>query len=281
MAEDGPTRKFSATRLEGQLVRDHVRDERQRRVGGRERRHDLAGVRRDLASQERHGARHLGLGDESHDAELREAAVIDLRAQALLLGLSRLVLGEAERVEEVEWDRVGEDALDRRKLARDTALHVVGRARLLEDVRALAASLEEADEEKDLHLRRRGERVPLRRWAARSRDVGVRDAAGGERPRPVDAVGLHNVANESGHGHAAVLDLSLAEEANGRLLADRELVVVDEVHRVPEADHRVELSGERLEVGLGLHGDRSAGRRRDRRNRGGERSSSGVEREHD
>ena len=43
---------------------------------------DLAGVGRDAqAVQRRDGAGDLGLGQESHDAKHRQAAVVDLRAQ--------------------------------------------------------------------------------------------------------------------------------------------------------------------------------------------------------
>ena len=44
----------------------------------------------------------LGLGDEGHDAEHGEAAVVDLGEEALLLLLRRGVLREPERVEELE-----------------------------------------------------------------------------------------------------------------------------------------------------------------------------------
>ena len=74
----------------------------------------------------------------------------------------------------------------------------------------------------------------------------------------MDAVGLHNVADERGHRNAAVLDLSLAEEANRGLLANRELVVLDHVHRVPVADNRVQLLGELLQVANGLHDGRGS-----------------------
>ena len=77
---------------------------------------------------------------------------------------------------------------------------------------------------------------------ARARVCVVREvrAAGGA--READAVRLHAVANERGHRDAAVLDLSVAEPADGlrRALAD--------VERIPEANRRVELLGELLEA---------------------------------
>merc|ERR1719311_1500910 len=58
---------------------EHARNEGQSSVARRERRHDLARVRRDVqAPQRRDGARDLGLSQEGHDAKHRQAAVVDL-----------------------------------------------------------------------------------------------------------------------------------------------------------------------------------------------------------
>jgi len=58
------------------------------------------------------------------------------------------------------------------------------------------------------------------------------------------------------------------------------LIIVGEVHRVPVANDRVELEGERLELSLGLHLHDGTGTRRERHGRRVERGSSGVERKH-
>ena len=58
------------------------------------------------------------------------------------------------------------------------------------------------------------------------------------------------------------------------------LIIVGEVHRVPVANDRVELEGERLELTLGLHLHDGTGTRRERHGRRVERGSSGVERKH-
>ena len=120
-------------------------------------------------------------------------------------------------------NRVGHHALDRREGARHAAGHVVLLAVLLQDVLGLAADLQEANDAEDLHLGGGGEGIPLVGRAARRRDVAEGRAREGLRPRPVDAVRLHDEANEGSHGDAAVLDLGLAQEANGGLLADGEL----------------------------------------------------------
>ena len=85
----------------------------------------------------------------------------------------------------------------------------------------------------DLDLGGGRERVPLLRRGAGGREVAEAEARGLDVPRPVDAVGLHDVPDEAEHGDAAVLDLRVAEEADGRLLALAPLVILAEVHRVP------------------------------------------------
>ena len=78
---------------------------------------------------------------------------------------------------------------------------------------------------------------------------------------------MQTVADEAGHRDAAVLDLGVAQPADGVLVASSPEIGVGEAERVVEADDRVELDGERLKVGLGLLDlDRGAGgRRRDER----------------
>ena len=89
--------------------------------------------------------------------------------------------------------------------ARLATAHVVRLALRLKRFAVLAPALEEADGAEDLQLGGGGQSVPLRRRAARGGDVGVRDAARGQIPREVDAVRLHDEANERRHRHAAVL----------------------------------------------------------------------------
>ena len=113
-------------------------------------------------------------------------------------------------------------------------------------------ALEEGDHEEDLHLGGRRERVPHVARRARRGDVGegdgreaARELALGDRrldvPREDDAVRVDAVADEAGHRDAAVLDLGVAEPADGL----GRHVVRDDAERVPEADDRVELLGER------------------------------------
>lgn len=84
----------------------------------------------------------------------------------------------------------------------------------------------------DLALGLKRQRVPLVSGRAGRRDICVHDRvrAAGELPREVDVVGLHAVADERRHGHATMLDLSVAEPADGllevvlRLIEDAERI---------------------------------------------------------
>ena len=94
----------------------------------------------------------------------------------------------------------------------------------------------------------------------------------------MEAVRLDDVAREGRHRNAAVLDLGVAQEADGLLLALAPEVLGAEPQRVVEADRRVELLGQRLEVRLGLPQPRLGGRGRradERRGRGEDRQCDG------
>ena len=71
-----------------------------------------------------------------------------------------------------------------------------------------------------------------------------------------------------------MLDLGVAQPADGVLVAATPEIGVGEAERVVEANDRVELDGERLKVGLGLLDlDRGAGRRRRDERRGDRKAS--------
>merc|ERR1711924_547993 len=136
---------------------------------GTEGRHDVTRVPLDAdRGKARNGARHLRLGQEAEEADLREAAVVDLGKEALGLLLGRGILREAKGVEQVERHRVRE-LREGGEVARLAAAHVVRLTLLREDVRVLAAELEEADRQDDLPLGDLGQVVPdgLRRLAER------------------------------------------------------------------------------------------------------------------
>ena len=69
-------------------------------------------------------------------------------------------------------------------------------------------------------------------------------------PGPLDAVGVDKVAHKGKHGDAAVLDLGVAEETDGRLVAGAPELGLGEVQRVVELHQGVQGGGEGLEVGL-------------------------------
>ena len=107
-------------------------------------------------------------------------------------------------------DRLAEE-VEGGELAGLAAAHVVG----VLVAGLLAPELEEGDDDKDLPLGSLGDGVPLRLGAEVGGGEGV--TGGGHGPGPVD-VALHAVADEGKHGNAAVLDLGVAEEANGGLV---------------------------------------------------------------
>ena len=90
---------------------------------------------------------------------------------------------------------------------RFAALGVVGPSRT-----RLREELEEADEEDDLPLARLGHLIPKLRGR-------LRGVVAGDVDRELHAVRVEAVADEAGHGDAAVLDLGVAQPADGVLVA--------------------------------------------------------------
>ena len=124
---------------------------------------------------------------------------------------------EVKRVPEVEQEVAARAALalDLGVEARLAAAHVVDVAVRLR--RALAVGLEHAHEDEDLELAVERDVVPLllRRAARDVAAVGEELVLAGNEGRA-----LRDEAEERGHGDAAVLDLGVAEPADGGLLAD-------------------------------------------------------------
>ena len=109
--------------------------------------------------------------------------------------------------------------------------------------------LKESNHANDLPLR------GVRDFVPKSRGVGV----GGERtsihlhrPGKLEPVGVGNETDESKHGNAAMLDLSVTEEANGRLFSCAPKISLGEIEGVKETNNGVELLGENLKIGLTL-----------------------------
>merc|ERR1712072_1331558 len=93
--------------------------------------------------------------------------------------------------------------LQRREETGLAAAHVVRLALGSEHIGAFAVELEEADENNDLELRVRGQRIPLVRRATSGSNLIVRNIA---RPMPREVpVALDAVADERGHGNTPVL----------------------------------------------------------------------------
>ena len=205
-----------------------------------ERHHHVAGVLREaLDGVERGHDEALGSREHSDDGEHGGAAVVELDVQATLLVLGGVILEEVERVVEVE-EELGALADERRVVAGDAAgLGVVGH--LAGD---LAVGLEHAHEGEDLELADHGDVVPLLLGGhvgdeAAVRHGGVLALHGVER--------LHAEAEERGHGDAAVLDLSVAQVADGLLVGEGPEGHLGAAKRIPEAD----AGAEGVAVGLG------------------------------
>ena len=111
----------------------------------------------------------------------------------------------------------------------------------------LVVPLEAADGGDDLPLGALGDLVPERRHAALAERRPVRTV---ERhlEGPRDALRVHEVADEAGHRDAAVLELGLAQEADGRRVRLVEELLERELEGVEVAHDGVLLVGERLEA---------------------------------
>ena len=70
---------------------------------------------------------------------------------------------------------------------------------------------------------------------------------------------LNNVSNESKHGNAPVLDLTLSKETNGGFISLTPEVLFSEVQRIVEFDDGVALLSQSFQIGLALlNSDRGA-----------------------
>lgn len=167
-----------------------------------ERSHDLSGIRRDKSLKKRNRSGDLLLGKESKDTDLGQSAIVDLGNASSGLGFVALLAGEAEGVEKVKGDRVGNLVRIRelRECTRLSSLHVMSSVGLRE-------VLQKSNEEDDLPLGGIGKGVPLL-WgrSGSKREWGTVEAHG---PWEVDSVGLHDVSHEGSHGNTSMLDLSV------------------------------------------------------------------------
>lgn len=94
----------------------------------------------------------------------------------------------------------------------------------------------------------------------------------------MNAVGLGDVAAEGEHGHAAVLDLCLPEEAPGRRVALAPEIRIREAERIEVANGRVQRR-RKLLFGLHRHGRVARGSDMGQRRRG-EGQGSGLNCKH-
>mmetsp|Transcript_16143 Transcript_16143/g.37626 ORF Transcript_16143/g.37626 Transcript_16143/m.37626 type:complete len:273 (+) Transcript_16143:60-878(+) len=216
-----------------------------------ERGHDGAVVVRQLASDERYRALNLGLGEEAEKAHHGRASVVDFHDAALLLLLRVHLLREPKWVKEVEREDPALAANERRVVARLAAAHVVlGLVLVLLRLElVLIPPLEDADGEDDLPLAALRDRVPERRHAAHLLELRPRLAVHGHGERPGEALLVHEEPHKAGHGDAAVLELSLADEADGRIIGLVEKFLLGKLERVEDEVGDSLLRREVLELG--------------------------------
>merc|ERR1711972_108941 len=137
--------------------------------------------------------------------------------------------------------------VERGEVARLAAAHVMLLAFQLEQIRRLGPELEETDGQDNLELGYEGDLIPYI-WRRQTLECRVVWHIPGERPRPTNPIFVHDVANESGHGNATMLDLCMAQKPDCRLICIFPEIQFREAQWIPVADDRVELLGLILEV---------------------------------
>ena len=232
--------------------------------------------RRDDTLQERHRPGNRTLAEEAHQTDHSEAAVVDLRLQLLGLPLVALVLVEAERIVQVQRNRVGQKwaalrvfespdtrlsfhtlrQIESREQAGLATPHVVAPLPWRLSHRSFGVELEETNGQKNLPLGFIRDALPKRRRA----DSWNAQLVAGDLPRKVDAVRVDAVTDEPSHRDAAVLDLGVAQEADGRFVGLVPELPFSEIQRVPKSNDRVEAF--RLDMGEFQTLPRSNARRR-------------------
>lgn len=189
----------------------------------------------DNVGQHRDGSRNCLGSDKSEDTDHCQTTVVDLYLEASGLGFLALVLGGADRVEKVQWDRVRKFSIEFGEFTNLVRLIDVGEP------------FEESNESDNLGLGRKWKGIPLGRRGKISGRMHV--SVGGKGPRE-DEVALNNVSDKGGHGNTSVLDLGLSEESDGVFLVHAVKAGRSKVQRIPEFDKRVELGGQSFKVSL-------------------------------
>merc|ERR1719163_2019854 len=222
--------------------------------------------RRDDTLERRHRPGNRTLAEDAHQTDHCEAAIVDLNLQLLRLPLVTLVLVEAERIVQVQRSRVGQKwpalrvferpdprlsfltlrQIEGREEAGLATPHVVATLPRTPGHRRFGVVLEETDGQEDLPLGFIRDALPKRRRA----DSWSAQLVAGHLPRKVDAVRVDTVTDEPSHRDAAVLDLGVAQEADGRFVRLIPELTLSKVERVPETDGGVEAFRQSLQVSL-------------------------------
>jgi len=214
-------------------------------VGG-EGGHDLSVVGLDDSVQRWDGSRDCGLNEEAEETKHSKTSVVDFDFESTGLLFITGALVQAKRVVQVEWDRVGE--IDNVEVGEVTGLsssHVM----LVVIGGDFGPKFQEKDESENLPLRVIGDLVPkLRRVVSRREWSSIQH----HRPRPLDAVGVDKISDESEHGNTSVLDLGVTQETNSLFVGLSPELSFGQVQRIIESDNRVQLLGQISEIGRGF-----------------------------
>jgi len=185
---------------------------------------------------------------ESENSELSQTSVVQFCAKTTLLGLLGHVLGELERIVEVERNRVGNSLSsgnEVREVTRLSSSHVM----LVARGGKLGPKLKESDQSENLPLSIISNSLP------KSRGVGLRREGGSVHlhcPWELDSVSMNDVSYESKHSNTSVLDLSMTEESDGSLVGGTPELGLSKVKRIVESYDRVKLLCKSLKISLGL-----------------------------
>merc|ERR1719316_1336534 len=256
--------------------RQPLRTLAEERLGEVKRGHDVDLARRwNETFEGRHRAGNRSLAQEAHQADHRQASIVNFRLQLLRLPLVALVLVEAERVIQIQRNRVRQKRpalrvlerpdprlsfhtlgqIERREESRLAAPHVVTPLTRALRHRSFGVELEEANREENLPLGFRRDALPERRrthaWCA--------EFVTGHLPREVDTVRVDAVADEPSHRDPAVLDLRVTQEADGRFVGLVPELPYREIQGVPKSNDRVEPFRQSLQVGWRLNRGNNVG----------------------
>merc|ERR1711865_615689 len=157
---DNTTRTTTSIyQLNSQLECEHLFDEFKAHIILRKGSHDLAIVFLDQSGQRGDCAWNFRLRNKRHEAEHRQATIVDFDVQLSGLLLFRKFLCQAEGIEKIQWHWMW-DLFKCWEIAWLATLHVMRLAIRLQYISTLGPELKEANDDKDLELAWSWNRIP-------------------------------------------------------------------------------------------------------------------------